>query len=162
MEIKELQLAKYITTAIPFVLIALGGSLWPFTWWDMYASGEYRPSSEVKRLELRVLDSAGQQHILHPMDLYTLDDDTSNQTPGHRLMQTAITGTAEQQKIYRPYLIKQIELVTDANVEQIEAWQYVWQVDFEQHPPINLEQPIQTVLIDRFKPSPQPLESSIR
>ena len=162
MEIKELTLAKYFTTAIPFVLVALGGSLWPFTWWDMYASGDYRPSPNVSRLELHVVDSTGQQHILRPMDLYTLDDDTSNQTPGHRLMQTAITGTAEQQTIYRPYLINQIELVIDSNVEQIEAWQYTWQVDFEQHPPINLEQPMQTVLIDRFRPLPQPLESSVR
>lgn len=160
METNELRLAKYFTAGISLVLIALGGGLWPFTWWDMYASGDYRPSPEVSRLELHVLDSAGQQHILRPMDLYTLDDDTSNQRPGHRLMRRAITGTTEQQTTYRPYLIQQIEFVIDSNVEQVEAWQYVWQVDFNQHPPIDLEQPSQTVLVDRFSAShPTPVTS---
>ena len=150
METRNLRLAKYFTAGVSFLLIALGGGLWPFTWWDMYASGDRSPTATVSRLELHVTDSAGQQHIVRPMDLYTLDDDTSNQTPGHRLMQTAIEGNTEQQAIYRPYLVRQKEFALDTKIEQVEAWRYLWQVDFEQHPPIDTQHPEQTILIERF------------
>ena len=151
METQELRLAKYFTAGISFLLMALGGTFWPFTLWDMYSTGDnYSPPTEVNRLELHVLDRSGKQHVLRPMDLYTLDDDTSNQTPGHKLMQKAIEGNAEQQAIYRPYLIQQVEFVLDTQIEQVEAWRYFWQVDFNQQPPIDINQPAQTVLIDRF------------
>ncbi|MDV3349792.1 hypothetical protein SPB21_24370 [Leptothoe sp. ISB3NOV94-8A] len=155
MEAQELRLAKYFTAGISFLLLALGGSLWPFTWWDMYSTGDgYSPPTEVSRLELHVVDSSGQQHVLRPMDLYTLDNDTSNQTPGHQLVQNAIEGNAEQQAIYRPYLIQQIEFALDTKIEQVEAWRYFWQVDFDQQPPMDIHQPAQTVLIDRFAAHP--------
>lgn len=147
---RDLRLAKYVTASISFLLIALGGGLWPFTWWDMYSTGDYQPVSEVSRFELHVLDTAGQHHVLRPMDLYTLDDDTSGQAPGHRLIRIAVTGTPQQQAVYHPYLIRQIELVLDTKIEHIEVWKNSWQVDFGQHPPIEIERPSQTVLIDRL------------
>ena len=151
MEAQELRFAKYFTAGMAFLLLALGGSLWPFTWWDMYSTSDgYAPPTEVSRLELHVVDSTGTNHVLRPMDLYTLDDDTSNQTPGHRLMEKAIEGTPEQQAIYRPYLVRQVEFILGTQIDQIEAWRYFWQVDFEQHPPLDMQQPAQTVLIDRF------------
>ncbi len=151
METQELRFAKYFTAGMAFVLLVLGGSLWPFTWWDMYSTSDgYTPPTKVSRLELHVLDSAGHQHVLRPMDLYTLDNDTSNQTPGHRLMQAAVEGNAEQQAISRPYLIQQLEFLLDTKIEQVEAWRHVWHVDFEQHPPLDIQQPTQSVFIDRF------------
>ena len=150
---RELRLAKYFIAGTGFVLTALGGSLWPFTWWDMYSTGDgYSPPTEVSRLELHVVDISGKQYVLRSMDLYTLDDDTSNQTPGHKLMHNAIEGNDAQQAISRPYLIQQIEFVLGTEIEQVEAWRYVWDVDFEQHPPIHTEHPSQTVLVDRFTP----------
>ncbi|ESA32082.1 hypothetical protein N836_28415 [Leptolyngbya sp. Heron Island J] len=155
MEAQELRLAKYFTAGISFLLIALWGSLWPFTWWDMYSTGSpEKPPTEVSRIELHIVDSTGEQHVLRPMDLYTLDDDTSNQVPGHRLMHNALADDAEQQAIYRPYLIQQIEFVLDTQIEQVEAWHYSWQVDFAQQPPIDINQPAQTVLIERFMAHP--------
>ena len=150
MEAQELRLAKYFTAGISFLLIALWGSLWPFTWWDMYSSSPGKPPTEVSRIELHVVDSSGERHVLRPMDLYTLDDDTSNQFPGHRLVHNALVDDPEKQASYRPYLIKQIEFVLDTKIEQVEAWHYSWQVDFDQQPPIDINQPAQTVLIERF------------
>lgn len=154
MEAQELKLAKYFTAGLSFLLIALGGTLWPLTLWDMYATDDgYDLPTEVSRLEVHVTDSSGAQHILRPMDLYTLDDDTSNQTPGHRFMQKAIEGSADQQAVYRPYLVQQIESMLDIKIEQVEAWRHVWQVDFNQQPPIIIDQPAATILIDRFTAS---------
>lgn len=146
----ELRLAKYFTAGISFLLIVLGGGVWPFVWWEMYSSGDRSPRPQLNRLELHVQDIDGQQHILRPMDLYTLDDDSSSQGAGHRVVRRAAIGTEEQQAIYRPYLIRRLEFVLDTQIQQVEAWQYVWNVDYGQHPPINIEQPAQTVLVDSF------------
>ncbi|MEM6255335.1 MAG: hypothetical protein AAF821_20670 [Cyanobacteria bacterium P01_D01_bin.156] len=150
MEIRNLSLAKYFTAGIGFILLALGGSLWPFTWWDMYGSGDYTAPNRVDRLQLRVLDSAGQQHILHPMDLYTLDDDSSAQKPGHHLVRDAVSEPTPEQEIARAHLVRQLEFVLDAEVEQVEIWRYLWDVDFSHHPPIEIEQPIETQFVDRI------------
>ncbi|MEM9909068.1 MAG: hypothetical protein AAF921_29065 [Cyanobacteria bacterium P01_D01_bin.44] len=153
MDSRDLHVAKYLITTVSLLLIALGGKLWPFTWWDMYSDGDYSPPTEVERLELHIVDKTGQQHILRPMDLYTLDDDKSSQAPGPRLIRQAIEGSAEQQAVYRPYLIRQVEFVLDTRIEQVEIWRYSWQVDFDQQPPIDIDQPMQTVLVDRITAS---------
>ncbi len=148
---QELRLAKYFTAGISSLLIVLGGGVWPFIWWEMYSSGDRSPRPQISRLELHVQDIDGQQHILRPMDLYTVDDDSSNQVAGHRLVQRAAVGTEEQKAIYRPYLMRRLEFVLDTQIQQVEAWQYVWNVDYDQHPPIAIDQPAQTMLVDRFK-----------
>ncbi|MBE9066368.1 hypothetical protein IQ260_06855 [Leptolyngbya cf. ectocarpi LEGE 11479] len=154
MEIQNLRLAKYLTAGTSFLLLVLGGGLWPFTWWDMYASGDYAAPTQVSRLELHVVDSAGQQHILRPMDLYTLDDDSSPQKPGHQLVQNAVDETNPDQAGHRSHLTRQIEFVLDSKVERIEIWHKLWDVDFDQHPPIAIDQPAQTHLIDDFAAHP--------
>ena len=150
MEIQNLRLAKYLTAGTSFLLLAVGGGLWPFTWWDMYDSGNYVAPTQVSRLEIRAVDSAGQQHILQPMDLYTLDDDSSPQKPGHQLVQNAADVTNPDQDAHRSHLTRQIEFVLDSEVEQIEIWHHLWEVDFDQHPPIDLAKPVQTHLVDSF------------
>ncbi len=150
MEIQNLRLAKYFTAGLAFVLLALRGSLWPFTWWDMYDGGDHEPPTQVARLQLRVLDSAGQQHILHPMDLYTLDDDSSPQTPGHQLVRDAIAESPQTQNIARTYLMRQLEFVLQSKIEQVEIWDYSWEVNFEQHPPIDIDQPVHAQFVDSF------------
>lgn len=149
MNSRDLRVAQYFTATVSFLLIALGGDLWPFTWWDMYSDGDYSPPTEVDRLELHIVDETGQPHILHPMELYTLDDDKSSQALGPRLIRRAVEGSAEQQAVYRPYLIRQVEFVLDTRIEHVEIWRYSWQVDFDQQPPIDIDQPTQTVLVDR-------------
>ncbi len=150
MDDQDLRVAKYFTFGISFLLMALGGGVWPFIWWEMYSSGNYDPPTETSRLELHVQASDGQQHILRPMDLYTIDDDSSRQAAGHQLIYRAITGTDEQKAIYQPYLIRQVDFVLDTEIKQIDAWQYVWKVDFDQDPPIDMGQPTQTILVDSF------------
>lgn len=147
---QELRLAKYFIAGVSFILLALGGGVWPFIWWEMYSSGNRTPQPRISRLELHVRDSDGQQHVLRPMDLYTLDDDSSSQPAGHQLVQRAVIGTDEQKAIYRPYLAQRLEFLLDIQIEQVEAWNYFWDVDYEQHPPIGIDQPTQTVLIERF------------
>lgn len=147
---QTLQTAKYFISGISFLLMALGGGVWPFIWWEMYSSGNYTPPTQVSRIELHVQDSDGQTHILHPMDLYTIDDDSSRQAAGHQLVYRAITGTDEQKAIYRPYLIRQVAFILNTNIEQIEAWDHIWNVDFEQHPPIDIDRPAKTILLDSF------------
>lgn len=154
MEIQNLRLAKYLTAGTSFLLLVLGGGLWPLTWWDMYASGDYTPPTQVSRLELHIVDSAGQQHILRPMDLYTLDDDSSSQIPGHQLVQNAIDTTNPGQADDRSYLTRQIEFVLDSQVDRIEIWHKLWDVDFDHHPPIDIDQPVQTHLVDSFAAQP--------
>lgn len=153
---QELQIAKYFTASISCLLMALGGGVWPFIWWEMYSSGNYLPPTEASRIELHVKGSDGQQHILRPMDLHTVDDDSSRQAAGHQLVYQAITGAAEQQAIYRPYLIRQIDFVLDTDIqhtdiEHIEVWNQTWTVDFEQQPPMDINQPVQTLLLDSFQ-----------
>ncbi|MBX2864048.1 MAG: hypothetical protein KTR27_10860 [Leptolyngbyaceae cyanobacterium MAG.088] len=147
---RELRIAKYFTFGISFLLMALGGGVWPFIWWEMYSSGNYTPPKRANRIEFHVQDSDGHEHILRPMDLYTIDDDSSRQAAGYQLTYRAITGTDEQKAIYQPYLIRQIAFVLDTEIQQIEAWQNSWKVDFENHPPLDIEQPVQTVLLDSF------------
>ncbi|MEM7064923.1 MAG: hypothetical protein AAF572_17410 [Cyanobacteria bacterium P01_B01_bin.77] len=154
MEIQSLRLAKYLTAGTSFLLLVLGGGLWPFTWWDMYASGDYAAPTQVSRLELHIIDSAGQQHVLRPMDLYTLDDDSSSQIPGHKLVQNAADATNPDQAVHRAHLTRQLAFVLDAKVEQIEIWHKLWDVDFDQHPPIDLSQPAQIHLVDDFAAYP--------
>ncbi|MEM6255337.1 MAG: hypothetical protein AAF821_20680 [Cyanobacteria bacterium P01_D01_bin.156] len=147
---RELQTAKYFTAGISFLLMALGGGVWPFIWWEMYSSGNYEPPTVAGRIELHVQDSNGDKHILRSMDLYTIDNDSSRQAAGHQLMYRAFTGSDEQQAIYRPYLIQQVATVLNTDIEQIEAWDYAWKIDFEQHPPLDIEQPFTTTLIHSF------------
>lgn len=151
---KDLAFAKYFTAAIAFLLLVLGGGLWPFIWWNLYSRNEHSPPEQLSRMELHVVDSAGQTHILRPMDLYTLDDDTSNQEPGHRLIRDAIAGTPQQQALYRPYLTRQVEFALKQEIEQIEVWDHTWVVNFQQHPPLDINQPQQTKLIERFPARP--------
>lgn len=147
---RELRTAKYFIVGIGFLLMALGGGVWPFIWWEMYSSGNYHPPTTAQRIELHVQDRQGQTHILRPMDLYTIDDDSSRQAAGHQLIYRALTGNEQQQAVYRPYLIQQVAFVLDTEITQIEAWKHVWTVDFTQHPPLDMQQPAQTTLVDRF------------
>lgn len=149
---QNLRLAKYFTFGISFVLMALGGGVWPFIWWEMYSSGDYNPPTTAERIELYVRGRDGQQHILRPMDLYTVDDDSSRQAAGYQLVYRAVTGTDEQKEIYQPYLIRQVEYVLNTEIEQIDARQHFWTVDFDQHPPFNVNQPEKTVLLHSFSP----------
>ncbi len=151
---QDLAFAKYFTAGIAFLLLILGGGLWPFIWWDLYSHSQHSPPEQLGRMELHVVDTAGQTHVLRPMDLYTLDDDTSNQEPGHRLIRDAIAGTPQQQAIDRPYLVSQVEFVLNKEIEQVEVWNYTWAVDFQQHPPLDINQPQQITLIDRFSARP--------
>lgn len=147
---QDLRIAKYFTLGISSALMLMGGGVWPFIWWEMYSSGRYNPPTQAERLELRVQDSAGQQHILHPMDLFTIDDDSSRQSAGYELAYQSIVGTDEQKAIFRPYLIRHVEFLLDTEIHQIEAWQHIWTVDFDQHPPIDIDQPAQVFLMDSF------------
>ncbi|MEM6255333.1 MAG: hypothetical protein AAF821_20660 [Cyanobacteria bacterium P01_D01_bin.156] len=147
---QELRLAKYLTAGVAFLLVVLGGGVWPLIWWGMYSSGDRAPKPQVKRFELRVQDINGQEYILRPMDLYTLDDDSSSQAAGHRLVKRSAIGTEAQKAVYRPYLMRRLEFLLDTPIQEVEAWQNIWNVDYSQHPPIAIEQPAETVFVDRF------------
>ncbi len=163
-ERKQLRVAKSLIVGVILLLIISPGKTyyWPFVSWSMYSSGKPKIPNSISRVELRVLDTAGQWHSLRPMDLYTLDDDTSNQRPGENIIRLSFEGQPQQWKIYRPYLVKHIETILGIEVATIQAWQYTWNLNFDVYPPLQLSQPQKAQKLGSFPASNYPIKSQER
>ncbi len=163
-ERQHLGFAKFFIVGVVFLLILSPGTLkyWPLVYWPMYSSEKPKIPKTASRLELRILDTAGQWHSLLPMDIYTLDDDTSIQEPGQEIIMQSFGEQPKQGKIYRPYLVKHIEAILGIEVETIEAWHYTWNVNFDVYPPLQLSQPEKVKKLGSFKASDYPIKSQDR
>jgi hypothetical protein len=151
-ERRHLRFAKLFTAGVVLLFILSPGTMryWPLIDWTMYSIGYSKIPKTVRRIDLRVLDTAGQWHSLRSMDLYTLDDDTSRQKPGRDLIDRSFSDNSEQRKIYRHYLVKQIEAILTIEVKTIQAWQSSWNVNFDVYPPFQIDRPDKVEEIGSF------------
>ncbi|MGF1480327.1 MAG: hypothetical protein ACFB4I_12685 [Cyanophyceae cyanobacterium] len=152
---RQLRLAELFIAGTVLLLVLSSGQQkhWPFVYWDLYSAGNYQIPQSANRVELRILDTGGQWHSLRSMDLYTLDDDTSNQRPGQNLIQSSFDedNSAKKRRRFRTSLVKQIEAILGVEVETVEAWQFTWNVNFDEYPPLRIDQPVNMKRVGRFQ-----------
>ncbi|MEM8779938.1 MAG: hypothetical protein AAGF26_13925 [Cyanobacteria bacterium P01_G01_bin.49] len=154
-EQQYLKFAKLFLVSLVILLTISSGKMhhWPFIYWELYDQGNPQIPKTISRIELRVLDTNGNSYSVRIMDLYTLDDDSSKQTGGLNIIKKTFLKQPQNWDVYRPYLIKHLEKKLNIQVEQIEAYRYRWQLNYNIYPPLNIESPSQVTKIDSFKAS---------
>lgn len=151
-ERQQLRFAEFFIVALVLLLILSPGQKkhWPFVYWDLYSRENPQVPQSASRTVLRVLDIGNQWHWLRSMDIYTLDDDTSKQSPGRNLIQGSFESNSQQRQ-YRSTLVIRLEEILGSEVETVEAWQLTWNVNFDSYPPLQFAQPETTKKIGSFQ-----------
>lgn len=150
-----LKFAKFFLLGLVIIFIVSPGTFrfWPFIYWELFDKGNPQIPKKEKLIELRVLDSNQNWHTIRPMDLYSIDDDASDQTGSLRMVTRIFQQDGQFTDIYRSYLIKHLEKKLNLKINRIEAYQSTWELDYNQYPPLDIDKPTKMEKIDSFNVS---------
>lgn len=154
-----LNFAKFFILGLVVIFIAVPpkskskSKFWPFIYWELYDQGNYSIPKTVSRIELRILDTNKNWYSLPVKDLYSIDDDSSSQPGGRKIIQKIFIKEPQNWSIYRPYLIKHLEQELNLKIDKIEAYKLTWKLDYNQYPPLDINQPTKMEKIDSFNAS---------
>lgn len=153
---RELWIAKAVLLIMVFGLCVVGRrvALWPIVTWPMYSRriSEF-PAASACAVELRVVNSMGDIHILAPSDLIPLD----RAPVAEKIIKYAFgDGDRALRDAHRVYLANLAKrALSGAEVETIQGWRVCWEVNPLVVPPLARRHPVQGVLLDSFPASPR-------
>lgn len=100
-----------------------------------------------------MIDVDGKVYSLPNNELYTLDDDSSVQPAGKRMIDKVFMERTKNTTAYRIYLIKYLEKKLNLNISAIEAYKVSWYLNYNHYPPFDINSPSQMVKIGSFQAS---------
>ncbi|WP_243397338.1 hypothetical protein [Crocosphaera subtropica] len=150
-----LKFTKFFILGLVIIFVISPGKyqFWPFIYWELFDAGNPYIPKERKLIEFRVLDTNQNWHIIRPMDLYSIDDDVSDQPGSLVIARKIVQKNGEFTDIYHSYLIKHLERKLNFKIEKIEAYRSTWKLDYNQYPPLDINQPDKMEKIDSFQAS---------
>ncbi|MEO1297154.1 MAG: hypothetical protein AAFW75_15480 [Cyanobacteria bacterium J06636_16] len=148
-------LAKFLVLGLVSLFILSNGEFdfWPFIYWDMYSEGEPEIPETASRIELRVLDDDQNWHTIPTKDLYTLDDDSSSQPGGKKIIEKTFLKDVENFSTYRLYLINHLEKGLNTKIRMVEVYELTWNLNYQKYPPLDIDRPDYRNKITSFKKS---------